>query len=523
MGREEDRILGIDLGTSSCKIIITDALGRIIDTESDTYTVHSLPNGGAEQDPEEWWRAIVSATSRVMERRTAEKENVVGVGVTAQWSGTVPVDKNGKQLRNAIIWMDTRGEPYVRELIGGFPSISGYRLDKLLSWIRKTGGAPARSGKDSIAHILFLKNEEPEVYRETFKFLEPKDYVNLRLTGNFFGSYDDMVVHWATDNRRAETVRYDRSLLKLSTLDPEKLPPLKQSMEIIGGVTRDASEELGIPAGTKVVGGAGDMQASLIGSGCTEYYQYHLYLGTSSWLTTHFPRKKTDIAHNIASLPSAIPGRYFVAAEQESAGNSLEFIRRILFGGAERPSEGHDYKEMDKLAAEAAAGSQGLIFAPWLYGERTPVEESHLRGAFINMSLRTGRECVARSVLEGVAYNMKWLLDTVETFCSHLAEPIRFGGGGANSPLWSQILSDVLRRRIMTVANPTSTTARGAALLAAVGLGLTSWEELPAAIPIIGEYTPDPERAKTYEQRYKHFKQFYSRNKKLFFQMNRRN
>lgn len=515
--------LGIDLGTSSCKVAIVDPAGKIIDSDTESYPLYLTPNGGAEQNPEDWWNAIVKATARMVERSRIPKDMIKGIGVTGQFSGVVPVGKDSQPLRRSIIWMDTRGEPYIREIAKGTINLGGYRIDKLRTWISRTGGAPAHSGKDSISHVLFLKNEEPDLYRDTFKFLEPKDYINLKLTGTFFGSYDSIVLYWVTDNRDLGNVKYDGKLLKLATIDGDKLPDLRPSTEVIAGLSSSAAEELMLNKGVKVVAGAGDMQSSLIGSGSTLDFQANIYLGTSSWLTAHVPFKKTDLFHNIASLPSSIPNKYFVAAEQESAGISLEHIRKILYcvDSTNCTDKLPSFSAMDAIAENSPPGSEGVIFLPWLYGERAPVENKYVRGAFYNFSLQTDRASMIRSVLEGVAFNTRWLLNPVEHLLGRKADPIRVAGGGALSPLWCEILSNVLDRTMQVVENPVFANSRGAALLASVSLGITDFNKISESVPIVNEFRPSKHSAKIYDGIFKHFTDFYYNNRKSFQALNR--
>src|SRR5215472_13578433 len=227
-----------------------------------------------------------------------------------------------------------------------------------------------------------------------------------------------------------------------ATRPPTRLP----ATDIPGPLSPGPASALGVPAGIPVVVGTPDLQSAAIGSGATRDYQAHLYVGTSSWLTCHVPFKRTDLMHNMASLPSPIPQRYFVANEQETAGAALTFLRdRILFAGD--PPAGA-YAEFDRMAGQSPPGSGGVIFTPWLYGERTPVEDPFVRGGFHNLSLSAGRDDLVRAVFEGVALNARWLLQTVERFTRHLLEPIRFIGGGARSDVWCQIFADVFGRTI---------------------------------------------------------------------------
>src|SRR5215472_3762846 len=194
-------VLAIDLGTSALKVALVSTAGEVIASEQEECRVQILPGGGAEQDPADWWSQVTRASSRLMARCVAGPGSVAAVSCTAQWSGTVPVDDRGHPVRNAIIWMDSRGAPYPRRVTGGLVEVQGYGVGKLARWIRKSAGIPARSGKDPVAHILWLKHAEPEAYRRARLFLEPKDWLNLRLTGRAAASYDSIALHWVTDNR----------------------------------------------------------------------------------------------------------------------------------------------------------------------------------------------------------------------------------------------------------------------------------------------------------------------------------
>ena len=225
-------ILAIDLGASGPKVALVSTGGEVIACEFEETSLLLLPRGGAGQNPAEWWQAIKRATNRLLAKGLVLVEDIVACSCTAQWSGTVAVDRAGRHLMNAIIWLDCRGAPYVQQVTSGLLKVEGYGFGKLLTWVRLTGGVPTRSGKDSIAHILTIKHEFPEIYRATYKFLEPKDYLNLRLTGKFAASYDSITLHWVTDNRDISRVAYHARLMKMSGLEREKLPDLKRAVDI---------------------------------------------------------------------------------------------------------------------------------------------------------------------------------------------------------------------------------------------------------------------------------------------------
>src|SRR5579871_1193132 len=266
-------ILAIDLGTSGPKVALVAADGAVVASAFAETPLLLLPNGGAEQRPDDWWTAIVRATRQLLAGRPVPAGQIAAVSCTSQYSCTVAVGKDGRPLMNAISWMDTRGARHVRHVTGGLIRFQGYSIPKLLTWVRRTGGMPTHSGKDSIAHILYIKNEHPEVYQAAYKFLEPKDYLNLRLTGRYAASYDSINLHWLTDNRNIHRIVYDDRLLALTGVARAKLPDLKPATAVLGPLTPDAAAELGLPAGVPVVAGTTDTQSAAIGSGAVEDFQ----------------------------------------------------------------------------------------------------------------------------------------------------------------------------------------------------------------------------------------------------------
>jgi xylulokinase len=515
-----DHILAIDLGTSGPKVALADMRGRILGCTHRPTRLALTAAGAAEQDPEDWWNAIVGATADLHALRLCDPADIVAVCTTAQWAGTVAIDRDGKALRDAIIWMDTRGAKYVPEVVGGLVKFEGYGIPRLLTWIRKTGGVPGLGGKEPVAHILLLRHEYPEVYRAAHKFLEPKDWLNLRLTGKIAASVDSIALHWVTDNRRIDAIDYDAQLLRMTTIPREKLPELRRATDVLGTLTPASARALGLRENVQVVMGTPDVQSAAIGSGAVREAEGHVYIGTSSWLSCHVGFKKTDLLRNMASLPSALPGRYFVANSQETAGACLTWLRDNVLFADDALATGNgapdDFFARIETAAESAPpGCEGLLFMPWLFGERTPIADSHVRAAFVNQSLTTTRAHMVRAVLEGVGYNLRWLLDAVEHFVGRRMDPLRFVGGGARSRLWCQVLADVLDREIHQVADPVQCNARGAACLAAIGLGKLRVDDVPSCVAIAEKFAPRGENRRTYDALYREFLAFYRATKRI--------
>lgn len=516
-------VLAIDLGTSGPKVALVTTRGEIVAHTFGNIATHLVP-GGAEQDTADWWLAIKTCVHHLLAQNPVPVTDIIAIGCTAQWSGTVAVDRLGHPLMNAIIWMDARGEPYVRALIGGGITIAGFRPDKLLTWARLTGGAPTQSGKDSIAHILYLKHRHPDIYDQTYKFLEPKDYVNLKLTGQFAATYDSITLHWLTDNRDLSRVRYHNRLLKMAGIPQEKLPDLVQAVDVVGPLLPAVARELGLSESTLVVGGTPDIHSAAVGSGAVLDYEAHLYLGTSSWLTCHVPFKKIDVIHSMASLPSALPNRYLLINEQEAAGACLDYLIDYLLypnddlGAMPRPVDA--YERINQTADTIQAGSDGLIFLPWLNGERSPVDDPNVRGGFFNQSFRTTRAHMVRAVLEGVAFNNRWLLHYVEQFIKRPLPGIRIIGGGAQSDMWCQIMADVLDRPIHQMENPLQANTLGAALLASLALGHLEVEEIGQIVKARRTFTPNPAHRSLYDEQFSAFTAIYNKNRSIYKKLN---
>ncbi len=392
---EDTYVLAVDLGTGGPKAAVLSATGRIVAHAFEAVGIDLTEDGGAEQSPDAWWDAIVASARRALAESGVAPERVVGVGCTSQWSGTVPVDDEGEAIGPAIIWMDSRGARAVRETVRGALNVQGYSASKLARWVRRTGGIPSLSGKDPVGHIHFLRTQRPDVYAATAVFLEPVDYLNLRLTGLARASHDSITVHWVTDNRDIGAVAYDDGLVELAGLERSTLPDLVPTGSVLGGLRPGAAAELGLLAGTPVVAGTGDLHSAAVGSGAVGDFDAHLYIGTSSWISCHVPFKKTDALTNIASIPSGIPGRYLVADEHETGGACLTWLRDNLLFPADALSGGGApdgvFETLNDMAASVPAGAHGVLFTPWLNGERSPVDDHTIRAGFHNLSLSSTR------------------------------------------------------------------------------------------------------------------------------------
>lgn len=524
----ERYVLGVDLGTSGPKVALADARGRLLAHAAAPVPLRLLPGGGAEQDPQEWWAAICAAAKAALTDAAARlghdpAPGVAAVCFSAQWGGTVPVAADGTPTHPAVIWMDARGGPYTRAVAGRAPRLpgTGYNALRLRAWLAKTGGAPTLTGKDPVGQALFLKHERPEAYRAAAYLLDVPEYLTFRATGRAVAGYDTAVLRWCTDNRRAGAVRWDPALLAQCGLDAGKLPELVPPATVVGPLTPAAADELGLGTGTVVAVGTGDTTAAALGAGAVRDFEAHLYVGTSAWISCHVPYKKTDLRTSIASLPAAVPGRYWIATVQDVAGKAIDWlIDNVLHD--QRPDQA--LEQLNALAAASPAGARGVVFTPWLNGERTPVDDSSLRGGWFNAGLATDRTDLARSVFEGIGYNARWMLEAVERFTGRTGPgglgALRFVGGGASSPLWCQAMADILGREIRQVADPVLANVRGAALLALLALGELTWEQVPDLAPVERVYRPDAANRAVYDSGYAAFRELYRRNRRLYARLN---
>lgn len=528
-GRGPDRVyvLAIDLGSGGPKVGLVASTGDIVASAAGRTTTYFFPEGGSEQDPHEWWRTISEAVKEVLSRAAVPAQRIVAVSCTSMWSVIVPVDEHGEPLMNAVHWLDTRGGPYNRAIAKGFPSIQGYGLGRLLKWVRRTGMAPTHGGVDALGHMLFIKNERPEVYRKTYKFLEPMDYINLRLTGRCVSCQSNVFPMMMTDNRRPSITEYDPGLLRLAGIDKEKLPELLPNDGIVGPLLPSVAEQFGLDPSTKVILAANDNHTAAIGAGAVRDFDAVWVLGRSGFLAGHVPFKKTDILHAITTMPSPLPGRYLILAEMGNAGQSVEFfLNNVVYPNDEyrsgSPLPADRYGRLSRAAAEAPPGSGGVLFMPWLNGSLTPQENPLMRGGFLNLSHKVTRGHLSRAVLEGCAFHLRWMLGPVEKFMGRRFRFLRLGGGGALSDVWAQIHADVVGMPIHQLSDPLNANVRGAAFLAFDRLGYGSIADVPDKIGIARVYEPSAGHRELYDRLFRQFLAAYRRTEPICTALNSR-
>jgi len=520
----EKLVLAVDLGTPGMKVALITVSGRVLGWEAEPVRLITTADGGAEQSPEEWWRAFLSAAGRLLKREQDSTSKVIAVCCSTQGEGTIAVDQEGNAIGNAVLWMDMRGAPHLRKQIGGPVNIGGAAISNILRFVRLTGGMPSMTGKDPSAHMLLIRDTLPEVYARTYKFLNVLDYINLRLTGEFVATFDSILTSWVTDNRNPDEIHYNDSLIRSLGIDRDKLPDIVACTKVIGTLRSEVANALGLSSNVKVVAGAIDNTAAAIGAGAVEDYVPHLYIGTSSWIAAHVPFKKTDLFSSLASIPCAVPGRYLLTALQATAGGNLTYLRdNILYHKDELLQEADVpdiFKVLDQIADRVPAGANGVMYTPWIWGERAPVEDRTLRAGLYNLSLNNTREDIIRAFLEGIAFNSRWLLSPVEKFLGRNVSGINIVGGGAQSDVWCQIFADVMDVEIKQLTDPIYANARGAAWIAAVGLGELKFQDIPQLVQFKRTYEPQPENRALYDTKFEIFQQIYKQMKSVYRRLN---
>lgn len=505
--RAEQVVLAIDLGTGGPKTAYVGLDGTIIDHDHRRVDIRTAPDGTAVEDATQWWDAIVASCQVLSERGTTRPDQVVAVACTGQWGSTVPVGRDMRPVGDCILWLDQRAHELAARQLGGKIAIEGYRPRVVLEFIRRTGGAPSPLGNDPMGQRLWIRHRQPDVDAETAWFMEPVDYLNLRLTGKVAASQASMLASFLTDNRGLDAVAYDRLLCGYAGIDPGRLPRLQPIRSVVGEVLPEVGGELGIPSGIPVVTGLPDLHAATLGSGAVRDFHGHLSISTSAWVGCHTPDKRTSLMNQMATVPAALAGKYVLVNNHDCGGASMEWLLDMVVSPDDglTPDATPTLPDLDRVAEKVAPGADGVMFAPWLKGMRSPAADTAVRAAFLNVGIDTGRAQMVRAVLEGVAHQVRWILDISEKVVKHPLHDLRAIGGGAQSDVWCQIHADVIGRPVHRVAQPLVANVRGAALFAGLVTGRLDESDLEGAATVDRVLRPDREASALYEERHREF------------------
>lgn len=527
-------ILAYDIGTTGVKTCLfeVDRSISLVASASRSYPLYILDNGGAEQDTEDWWRGMAESTREIFSSSDFDPEMVAGISFCSQMQGLVLVDRDGNALRRPMSYMDQRATEEIKKGISNGIQVAGANVTKLIPSLRITG-AVAGSVKDPVWKYKWVESNEPDVFSRVYKWLDVKDYLILRCTGNFTMT-DDSAFGTMLYDIRPECRCWSKEMCEMLGVRMEHLPDIIKATDIAGYLTAQSAAELGLAEGTPVYGGGGDASLIGVGAGSVKTGDTHIYSGTSGWVITVTDKQLVDVTAMIAAIVGADHSKYNYFAEMETAGKCLEWVRDHLARdeiGVYIHKEGipSDYEEqstslysyMTDVIRDVPPGSGGLIFTPWLHGNRCPFEDPAAKGMFFGIGLDTGKTEMIHAVLEGVFYHLRWMLECQDRRIK-TSKVIRFVGGGALSPVSCQMLADITGRIIETVDSPQNVGSAGACAITAIGLGLIpDIESVKEFIPATAVYKPDKAKHKAYTPYYRTFKKLYSANKLLFRQLSK--
>jgi xylulokinase len=492
-------ILAHDTGTGGDKAVLTDLEGRVIQSAYRSYPVYYPRPEWAEQDPDELWEAVAATTREVIERAGIDAGEILGVGISAQMFNLLPVDENGCPLTRMISWLDVRSVPQADRVLSG--DMPGFIYEK-------TGNLP--TAKDVIPKILWLKEEEPDLWARTYKLLDCKEYILFKLTGKIGIDWHGASVFYMFDPYKKT---WSEEVCQRLGIPIDRLPDAYPSTHVIGEITAEAALVTDLAVGTPVVICAGDVAVAQSGAGANQNGKAHLCIGTATWVGLSSSTLKNDPEKPFWALNHIDPNKFIIAGEMETGGGALMWFRDTFCEEERRKAAEAGtsaYVLLSEMAAKIPPGSDKLIFTPWLSGERAPVLDHYARGGFLGFSMGHTKSHMARSVMEGVAFHVRWICDALDKIGLNASEMNAIGGGNT-SPIWPQIISDITGRSLKIVEHPLEAGAMGAALTVAVGMGIyPNMDAVDDIIKISRVVEPDPEHANRYDGLYREYKDIYA-------------
>lgn len=498
-------LLAHDIGTSGNKASLFSVEGELISSTTVPYEVHYGEGGIAEQNPQDWWDAVCRSTKEIT--REIPAEDVTAVSFSGQMQCCLVVDKEGNVLRPAIIWADQRAEAQAQKLRDQLDETYAYRLlGHRLS--------PAYS----IEKLMWIRDNEPEIYEKTYKMLQVKDYIIYRMTGKFVTDYSDASGTNALD---LENLCWSQEILDAAEISVEKLPELHNSIDVIGTLTKEAAKALGLTTASKVVCGGGDGPCSAVGAGCIEKDQMFLTFGTSAWIGGTTEKKFLDDDQIFFCFAHVIPGQYMPCGTMQSAGSAYAYIRNTFFKEEIRQAKEQGVSSWDlinPLVEKSPAGAKGLVFLPYLTGERAPRWNPDASASFLGIRMYHTREDYVRAVLEGVGMNLELILKAYRKYLN--IDRMILTGGGAKGDVVAQVLADILDAQLVRPDHVEEATSIAAAVIAGVGCGIyKDFGAIHSFLKFREPVAPDETKEAVYEKRKKVFDDAYYALKDLYLEM----
>jgi len=479
-------LLAHDLGTSGNKATLFDTDGKMIASKTSSYDTNFFNNNWAEQNPDDWWKAVCESSATLLAE--IEPGDIAAVALSGQMMGCLPVSADGSALRPSMIYCDQRARDQADRLtaeIGpeAFYAIVGHRI----------------SASYSIEKLMWLKDNEPDTYAATAHMLNAKDYINFKLTGQIATDYSDASGTNAFD---LNTFKWSDQVIEVAEIDPALLPEARPSTDILGKITSEAAQATGLLEGTPVAIGGGDGSCAAVGVGCVRPGMAYGYVGSSSWIALASKKPIVDEQMRTMNWAHVVPGYLHPAGTMQTAGSSYQWLKNEICLAEVADAQARDaspYELIDAKIADSPPGANGLIFLPYLMGERTPRWNPNARGAFIGLTLAHKRADMLRAVLEGVTHNLCIIADI---FRAHVPfDSVTVIGGGAKGAVWRQMMADIYNCRIQKLNVLEEATSMGAAVTAGVACGaFENFDVIERFVSVDSTHEPDPQAAAVYDK-----------------------
>ena len=487
-------ILAHDIGTSSDKAVLVDYQGQVVATVVEPYPTYYPNPAWVEQNPEDYWSAVCKSCKKIVEKTGIAPSDVKAMVFSTQAQGIIPVTEDGTVLYPNITWVDGRAQKQADNIMR---KLGGKKLFTLIA------GTPIM-GKDCIAKLIWLKEERPDVYNNMHLVLDVNGYLKYKCTGRMVTELTG-AGGYGIDLKRREWM----SVLSMTGMDMKKLPPLVVSTDLVGGLTAKAAEETGLWEGMPIFGGCDDVQAAAVGSGQCCDGDLHIYLGTSAWAAVT-SRTETKFKHGAAATQAAERDMNMIAGITESAGANIQWVSEQFFSKEKEELGDGIFAYLDNLVQQVPPGSDHLVCTPWMLGERCPVGTTTTRGTLFNMNMEHTRGHLVRAVYEGIAYNLRWILENYQKDYGFACDDFRIIGGGALNDGWMQIIADVTGKHFSVVRDPRNAGAVGAAIVALIGLGeLEGFAQAKDFVKVDKEFYPNKENKAIYDKLFVDYKNVY--------------
>jgi xylulokinase len=482
-------LLAHDLGTSGNKATLFTEFGELVGSTISSYDTHYFNVNWAEQNPQDWWQAVCVSTQELLAKSSIDPQAIAAVSFSGHMMGCLCVDQDGNPLRPHILWADMRAQLQASQILAQIPAERFYKIV-----------GHRCSASYSLAKFMWVRDNEPEIFARTYKMIHAKDWLVFKLTGVILSEFSDASGTNALD---ITTLNWSDEIIRASGISRDKFPDLVPSTHIAGGVTTEAAIATGLAEGTPVVMGGGDGLCGTVGAGCTREGIVHTCLGSSSWVSFATNKPLFDQQQRTFNWVHMIPGMYCPCGTMQTAGSSVSWLKReiaTLETEQAKQSGVSAYELMYEQMAEAPAGSNGVIFLPYLLGERAPRWNADAKGSFLGIKMESTRGDIMRSVLEGVAMNLGIIIDIYREYGYPVSEMVLIGGGAKND-LWCQILADVWNAAVHRLNFLDEATSMGAAVSAGVGVGIyKDFSAIEQYIAVAKSYEPDRQTVDIYKE-----------------------